>query len=255
MYTVRSSFIKPAPSLITLAVAVAALFSLTLAPSASAQQVGDAFVVYNVTSGELRLNPGNAGISQGNGISSYGIRPDPSVVQFSSNASDFSYMSGAYPLFAPSLGNVTAGDDNTIGAAFYTLGSPNISSTIGYFNSLIMVPGSAAVAGSGGSSGTSWGPGNGGVVSSEIPGDYFGTPEWSFGTIGSTGMTTEQALAAFGAASQGGLSSSAQMVYGINGVTGTQNFRVFTVVPEPSSVVLIALSAGALLFSGFRRKS
>lgn len=213
---------------------------------AQAQQVGDAFVVYNVQSGEIRLNPGNAGISQGNGISSYGIRPNPDVITFSSTASDFSFISGAYPLFPPALGNVTVGDDNTISAAFYTLGAPNVNASIGYFNHSNMVLNTDAVAGSGGSSGTTWGPGDGGVVASEIPGTYLGTPEWSFGTIGSTGMTEEEALTAFGATEQGGLSSSGQMVYGINGVVGTQNFRVYTVIPEPSSAAMLLVGSSVI---------
>ncbi|MGA0845693.1 MAG: PEP-CTERM sorting domain-containing protein, partial [Luteolibacter sp.] len=135
----------------------------------------------------------------------------------------------------------------------YTLATPNVSASIGYFNHKFMVLVTAAVAGSGGSGGTTWGPGDGGVVASEIAGTYFGTPEWSFGTIGNTGMTTEQALTAFGATTQGGLSSSSQMVYGINGVTGTQNFRVY-VVPEPSSNALIALGVGFGAFIRFRRR-
>ncbi len=237
------------------ALAVCAICTLGLSV-ANAQQVGDAFVVFDVSSGEIRVNPGNAGISQGNGISSYGIRPDPAVITFSSTATDFSYLSGAYPLFPPTLGNVTVGDDNTIGAAFYTLGSPNVSTSIGYFNHNNMVLGTSAQAGSGGSSGTTWGPGTGGVVASEIPGTYLGTPEWSFGTIGSTGMTVEAALAAFGATTQGGLSSSSQMVYGINGVTGTQNFRVYTVsaVPEPSTIAMAGCGVAALGGMAWRKR-
>ena len=235
--------------LVAVAVSAVSAFGLSFA---NAQQVGDAFVVYNVDTGEFRMNPGNAGISQGNGIDSYGMRPDPAVIQFSSTATDFSYLSGAYPLFPPSLGN-----DNTLGAAFYTLGAPNVNASIGYFNHNNMVLGTAAQAGSGGSSGTSWGPGNGGVVASEIAGTYFGTPEWSFGTVGSTGMSLSDALTAFGAATQGGLSSSSQMVYSIIGVTGTQNFRVYTVsaVPEPSTVGLAAVGViGSLGFLGIRRR-
>lgn len=224
---------------------------------ANAQQVGDAFVVFDVDTGEIRVNPGNAGISQGNGISSYGMRPDPAVIQFSSDATDFSYLSGAYPLFAPTLGNVNpAGDDNTIGAAFYTLGTPNVNTNIGYFNHNNMVLGTSAVAGSGGSSlPRTWGPGTGGVVASEIPGTYLGTPEWSFGNIGSTGMTVDAALAAFGATTQGGLSSSAQMVYGINGVTGTQNFRVYTTaVPEPSTIAMAGCGIATLGGLAWRKR-
>jgi hypothetical protein len=237
------------------ALAVCAICTLGLSV-ANAQQVGDAFVVFNVDSGEIRVNSGNAGISQGNGISSYGIRPDPAVITFSSTATDFSYLSGAYPLFPPTLGNVTVGDDNTIGAAFYTLGSPNVSTSIGYFNHNNMVLGTSAQAGSGGSGGTTWGPGTGGVVASEIPGIYLGSPEWSFGTIGSTGMTVEAALAAFGATTQGGLSSSSQMVYGINGVTGTQNFRVYTVsaVPEPSTIAMAGCGVAALGGMAWRKR-
>ena len=234
------------------ALAVCAVCTLGLSV-ANAQQVGDAFVVYNTGTGEIRVNPGNAGISQGNGISSYGIRPDPAVITFSSTATDFSYLSGAYPLFPPTLGNVTVGDDNTIGAAFYTLGAPNVNASIGYFNHNNMVLGTAAQAGSGGSSGTTWGPGTGGVVASEIPGTYLGTPEWSFGTIGSTGMTVDAALAAFGATTQGGLSSSSQMVYGINGVTGTQNFRVYT-VPEPSTIAVAGCGVAALGGMAWRKR-
>lgn len=207
--------------------------------SARAEQVGDAFVVFNVQTGELRLNPGNAGVSQGNGIGSYLIRPNPAIIQFSSTATQFSYPSGSY-LFPPTLGNVTVADDNTIGAAFYTLGGPNVSGAVDYFNSANLLASTAAVAGS--SDATSWGPGNGGVFASFLPGAYFGTNEWSFGTIGSTGMSLEDALAAFGATTQGGFSSSADMIYDIDGVPGEQNFRVYTVsvVPEPSAIVLVA---------------
>ena len=180
-----------------------------------AQQPGDAFVVFNVDTGEVRLNPGNAGISQGSGINAYGIRPDPAVIQFSSTAADFSFLSGDYSFFAPTLGNVTAGDNNTIGAAFYTLSSPNVSTTADSFNHDNMVLGSAAQPGTGGPSGITWGPGNGGVVASKIAGTYLGSPEWSFGTIGSTGMSLQDALTAFGATTQGGLSSSSEMAYSI----------------------------------------
>jgi hypothetical protein len=161
------------------------------------------------------------------------------VIQFSSTATQFSYPSGSYP-FPPTLGNVTLGDDNTIGAAFYALGGPNVSGTAGYFNRSNLLAGTAAVAGSSG--GTSWGPGTGGVFASQIPGASFGTSEWSFGTIGSTGMSVEDALAAFGATTQGGFSTSADMIYDIDGVLGEQNLRVYTVnaVPEPSAIVLMA---------------
>ena len=210
--------------------------------SARAEQVGDAFIVFNVDTGELRLNAGNAGVSQGNGIGSYVIRPNPTGIQFSGTAARFSYPSGSY-LFPPTLGNVTAGDDNTIGAAFFTLSGPNVSSAADYLKSANFVAGSSAVGGTSGS--VSWGPGAGGVVASAIPGAYFGTNEWSFGTIGSTGMTLADALTAFGATAQGGLSTSADLVYDIDGVAGAQNFRVYTVsaVPEPSTMSLFALFA------------
>jgi hypothetical protein len=208
--------------------------------SARAEQAGDAFVVFNVDTGELRMNPGNAGVSQGNGIGSYVIRPNPAMIQFSSTATHFSYPSGSY-LFPPTLGNVTVADDNTIGAAFFTLSSPNVSPAAAYLTSSNLVSASAAVAGTSGS--ISWGPGSGGVVASTIPGGSFGTNEWSFGTIGSTGMSLEDALAGFGATFQGGFSTSADMTYDIDGVTGAQNFRVYTVtaVPEPSTLSLMAL--------------
>jgi hypothetical protein len=221
-----------------LAFALASIALMGVPSGGLAQQVGDAFVVFNVDTGEVRLNPGNAGITQGSGVIAYGIRPDPAVVQFSTAAADFSFLSGSYALFAPTLGNVTVGDDNTIGAAFYTLGSPNVNTTADSFNHDNMVLGTAAQAGTGGSSGISWGPGNGGVVASKIAGSYLGTPEWSFGTIGSTGMSLQDALAAFGATTQGGLSSSPGMAYSIGGLLGTQNFRVYTVM-EPVSPVKI----------------
>ncbi len=207
--------------------------------SARAEQVGDAFVVFNVQTGELRLNPGNAGVSQGNGIGSYLIRPTPAVIQFSSTATQFSYPSGSY-LFPPTLGNVTVADDNTVGAAFYTLGGPNVSGSVDYFNHANLLAATAAVAGSSGA--TAWGPGAGGVFASQIPGASFGTNEWSFGTIGNTGMSLEDALVAFGATAQGGFSMSADMIYDIDGVLGEQSFRVYTVsvVPEPSAIVLVA---------------
>ncbi len=222
------------------AVGVAVVAIACCHASARAEQAGDAFIVFNVDTGELRLNPGNAGISQGNGIGSYVIRPNPTVIQFSSIATQFSYPSGSY-LFPPTLGNVTVADDNTIGAAFFTLGSPNVSPAAAYLTSSNLVSASAAVAGTSGS--ISWGPGSGGVVASQIPGAFFGTNEWSFGSIGSTGISVEAALAGFGAPSQGGLSTSADMIYDIDGVTGAQNFRVYTVsaVPEPSTLSLMAL--------------
>lgn len=220
--------------------------------SARAEQVGDAFVVFNVQTGELRLNPGNAGVSQGNGIGSFLIRPNPAVIQFSSIATQFSYPSGSY-LFAPVLGNVTVADDNTIGAAFYTLGGPNVSGVADYFSRANLLPGTAAVAGSSG--GTSWGPGTGGVFASQIPGGSFGTNEWSFGSIGSTGMSLEDALAAFGAITQGGLSTSADMIYDIDGILGEQNFRVYVVsVPEPSAFVLVAGGGMVVLGAITRRR-
>jgi hypothetical protein len=237
-----------------LVVVGAVVAGLVSGPAAAlAEQVGDAFIVFNVETGELRLNPANAGVSQGNGIGSYVIRPNPATIQFSSSAAQFSYPSGSYP-FPPTLGNVTAGDDNTIGAAFFTLGSPNANSAVAYLASSNLVSASAAVAGTSGS--TSWGPGNGGVVASAIPGAYIGTNEWSFGTIGSTGMSLEGALAAFGAAAQGGFSTSADMIYDIDGVVGEQHFRVYavSVVPEPSTLTLAALFGSAMTAGLIRRR-
>jgi hypothetical protein len=221
------------------AVVIVALACVSTA--ARSQQVGDAFVVYNVTTGEIRLNPGNAGISQGNGIGAYGIRPDPTVIQFSSTATDFSFPSGSYPFFAPTLGNVTAGDDNVIGAAFYELSTPNVRSATPYFNHNNLVLGTAAQAGTGGTTVRTWGPGNGGVVASSITGTYLGTPEWSFGTIGSTGISEQDALTAFGATTQGGLSSFPEMTYAIDGVVGTQNLRVYTVSAAAAAVKITGL--------------
>lgn len=246
----RSRMIR---GLLAACLVVSALICVTT--SAVAQQVGDAFIVFDVGTGELRMNPGNAGKggagSVGNGISSYGIRPNPATITLSNVATNFSYLSGSYPLFPPTLGNVTVGDDNTVGAAFYTLGSPNVNASIGYFNNQNMVV-SSAVAGTSGA--TSWGPGTGGVVLSTAAGTgYVGSKEWSFGTIGSTGMTVEAALAAFGATTQGGLSSSAQVVYGINGVVGTQNFRVFA-VPEPSTIAMAGCGLAALGGFAWRKR-
>jgi hypothetical protein len=239
--------------LVAVSVSAVSAFGLSFA---NAQQVGDAFVVYNVDTGEIRMNPGNAGISQGNGISAYAIRANPSIIQFSSTATDFSYLSGNYS-FDPVLGNVTPSDDNGLAAVFYTLFGPNVvNGPIGYFNHNNLVLDTAAVAGSGGAA--SWGPGNGGVVASEIPGTYFGTPEWSFGTVGSTGMSLSDALTAFDATEQGGLSSSNNMIYGIDGAPGTQYFRVYA-VPEPSTIGLAAVgvigSLGSLRIRRRRRKS
>ena len=118
-------------------------------------------------------------------------------------------------------------------------------------NSNNLVIGSPWVTQTGGSTGSTGAEilGTTAVYASQIPG-YIGTPEFSFGNIGPTNLTQSQALAALGATTQGGFANG-NRVYSMQNVVGTQFFKIYTVVPEPTSMLLSMVAGGMMLI---RRK-
>ena len=82
---------------------------------------------------------------------------------------------------------------------------------------------------------------------------YIGTPEFSFGTFGPTDLTQATALAALGATTEGGFTTG-NRVYSMQNVVGTQFFKVYTAVPEPSTIGLAAAGIAALGASAWRKR-
>lgn len=200
------------------AAALAAIGLSVLAPDSVLAQ-GNAFLVFDVSTGQLRMNPGSSGAMTGYTIDSN------SGAGLSWNSTAV-FPSGSYP-FTPTN---TA---SRIGAAFYNLTAPNI------------VPNASNI------STTNLQLGTANVVASVTPGSV-GSPEWVFGNVGTTGLSLTAALNAFGATVQGGLATGNRF-YTQQGVTGNQQFRVFS-VPEPSTVMLGAGALATLGAAGWRRK-
>lgn len=196
-----------------------AILTLLFGPPATAAQVGDAFLVFDIVTGRLSMNPGS------DAIDSYSIGAT-GAMEFNGNA--------VFPSYAEML--LSENISTRIGAALYALTGPDID------------PDSGQLGGPWGSiSGDNLqlGSTSGSVIPSTIPG-WIGTPEWSFGFVGPTNLTLESALAGLGATEQGGLASSGR-VYSAVGVTGEQKFRVYAIVstvPEPR-VLLVAAGAAA----------
>lgn len=219
----KTIFTRP----MTLAVALGLTLVALVGSRAQAQQVGNAFLVFDITTGRLTMNPGNTG-GTGNGqVTSYGITASGSMV-FNGLAS---FPSGS-SFFPP---------DNTstlIGNAFYSLTAPDVSPNASFISTSNLQLSSSS----------------GKVVASQIPG-FVGTPEWNFGNVGPTNLTLTQALNGLGATTQGGLATGSR-IYSLNGATGNQQFRVYTIasVPEPSSVVLAASAVGCVALSLVRRR-
>ena len=197
-----------------------------------AQQVGDAYISFNYTTGEIRMSPGNA-VSGSNGIDTFEVPMNPTVGTLSTNSGDYFFPSGSY-LFPPQTG---ADPGNTFGVAFATYALPNVTGGGDSLNAANLVIGSA------------WAypaavPGSTAVYASTIPG-YEGLPEFSFGFIGPITLTAAQALSALDATSQGGFATGGQ-VYTLSNKQGTQAFRVFT-VPEPALLPLAGIAAVTIL--------
>lgn len=203
------------------AAALAATGLFVLATSTALAQ-GNAFLVFDVDTGQLRMNPGSSGAMTGYTIDSNSV----SGLSWNSTAV---FPSGSYPFPATNTAS-------RIGAAFYSLTAPNI------------VPNASNITSTNLQLGTS------GVVASTIPG-FVGTPEWVFGNVGTTGLSLTAALNALGASSQGGVATGNRF-YTQQGVTGNQQFRVYTVsaVPEPSVMMLGAGALATLGAAGWRRK-
>ncbi len=215
--------LRPLRGPTAVALATVAVTAFSFSP-ALAQQTGTAFLVFNVDTGELLMNPGNAGSSEIGGITGYTIDSNSGLGLSWSGAATF--PSGSYPF---GVTNTSA----RIGAAFYSLTAPNIVPNAGEITSTNLQLDTS------------------GVVASTTPG-FVGTPEWSFGTVGTTGLTPAAALAALGATTQGGLASGNRF-YTLQGVTGNQQFAVYT-VPEPSMFVLAAGGLAALGVVARRRR-
>jgi len=193
---------------------VAVLACLSCGPTV-AQQPGNAFLVFDISTGRLSMNPGSGQLT------SYGIEAAAGM-SFNGTAA---FPSGA-SFFPPTNTSTLIGD------AFYNLTAPDI------------VPNASFISGANLQLGSS----SGRVIASTIPG-WVGTPEWNFGTVGPTNLTLETALTGLGATAQGGLATG-NRVYSLNGVTGQQQFRVYSVatVPEPGTIAMI--SAGAIAGAG-----
>jgi hypothetical protein len=226
---------------------VAALALVAVAFVASpvkAQQVGDAFILFNIDTGEFRMNPGNPVVGS-NGVNSFGVEMDPTIGTISTDVNDYFFPSGSYPLFPPQTG---ANPGNAFGSAFQSYSLPNVTGGGDSLNSTNLVIGSE------------WAyptsvPGSTAVFASTIPG-YEGLPEFSFGTFGPTDLTESQALAALGATTQGGFATG-NRVYSLSGsAAGTQFFKIYTTtaVPEPSTIGLAAAGIATLGASAWRKR-
>ncbi|MFM8494242.1 MAG: PEP-CTERM sorting domain-containing protein [Planctomycetia bacterium] len=206
-----------------LAAAALAVIGIGLFATNSALAQGNAFLVFDVDTGQLRMNPG----STTQPITGYTIDSN-SAAGLTWNTTAV-FPSGSYPFPATNTAS-------RIGAAFYNLTAPNI------------VPNSSTITTSNLQLGTT------GVVASTTPG-FVGTAEWVFGNVGPTNLTLTAALNAFGATEQGGLSTGNRF-YTQQGVTGNTQFRIYTVsaVPEPSTLMLGAGALATLGAAGWRRK-
>ena len=253
----------------------AALSLATIAFAASfaqaQSQVGDAYVLFNIDTGEFRMNPGNAVGTGGSytnpaqtplswGINSFGVEMDPAIGTLSTNVNDYYFPSGTWPLFFPQTG---ANPGNAFGSAFQTWSLPNVmvaggaagpsNDSLNLNNLVIGSPWTVQTGGSTGSTGAAI-PGTTAVYASTIAG-YIGTPEFSFGTFGPTDLTQAQALAALGATTEGGFATG-NRVYSMQNVVGTQFFKVYTAtaVPEPSTIGLAAAGIATLGASAWRKR-
>jgi hypothetical protein len=218
----RSRMIR---GLLAAGLAISGIAALT--SPAQAQQTGNAFLVFDVDTGELRMNPGNAGSTGIGGITGYTIDSNSGLgLSWSGTAA---FPSGSYP-FPPT--NTSA----RIGGAFYSLTAPNI------------VPDSNQI------TSTNLQLASTGVVASTTPG-FVGTPEWVFGNVGPTNLSPADALTALGATTQGGLASGNRF-YTLQGGTGNQQFAVYTVsaVPEPSTIAMAGCGIAALGGAEWRRR-
>ncbi|MBM4022765.1 MAG: PEP-CTERM sorting domain-containing protein [Planctomycetes bacterium] len=172
-----------------------------------AQQVGNAFLVFDISTGRLSMNPGNTGGTGPGQVNSYGIEASSDMV-FNGTAS---FPSGN-SFFPPTNTSTLIGD------AFFNLTAPDV------------VPNATHIS----TSNLRLTSSSGKVIPSAILG-FVGTPEWNFGNVGPTNLTHAQALNGLGASTQGGLATG-NRIYSLVGQTGTQQFRVYTIasVPEPA---------------------
>lgn len=219
--------------------------------SAKAQsQVGDAYILFNVATGEFRMNPGKI-VTGSNGINSFGVEMDPAIGTLSTNVNDYYFPSGTWPLFFPQTG---ANPGNAFGSAFQTWSTPNVTGGGDSLNRNNLVIGSPWTVQTGGSTGSTGAaiPGTTAVYASTIPG-YEGTPEFSFGTFGPTTLTQAQARTALGATTEGGFATG-NRVYSMQNVVGTQFFKIYTAVPEPSTLGLAAAGIATLGASALRKR-
>lgn len=222
-------------------------------PSGSAMQVGDAYILFNRTTGEFRMNPGNpvaAGGSYTNpsqeplsvGVNSFGVEMDPAIGLLSTDVNDYYFPSGTWPLFFPQTG---ANPGNAFGTAFQEWSLPNVTGGGESLNSTNLVIGSPWVTQTGGETGSSGAeiPGTTAVYASTIPG-YEGLPEFSFGNFGPTDLTDAESLAALGVTTQGDYATG-NRVYSLQNVVGMQYFRVFV-----QSTAIVGNAPTAVLLSG-----
>jgi autotransporter-associated beta strand protein len=227
-------------------------FDVLPAPSGNSMQVGDAYILFNRTTGEFRMNPGNPVATDGSyvnpsqaplsfGVNSFGVEMDPAIGVLSTDVNDYYFPSGTWPLFFPQTG---ANPGNAFGTAFQEWSLPNVTGGGDSLNSTNLVIGSPWVTQTGGLTGSSGAeiPGTTAVYASAIPG-YEGLPEFSFGTFGPTDLTESEALAALGVTTQGEYATG-NRVYSLQNVVGMQYFRVFvqasTVIGNAPTAVLLA---------------
>lgn len=233
-------------------VAALALVAVAFVGTSKAQtQVGDAYILFNTSTGEFRMNPGKA-VAGSAGINSFGVEMDPAIGTLSTNVNDYYFPSGTWPLFFPQTG---ANPGNAFGSAFQTWSLPNVTGGGDSLNLTNLVIGSPWTVQTGGKTGSTGAeiPGTTAVYSS-VQAGYEGTPEFSFGTFGPTNLTQAQALAALGATTEGGFATG-NRVYSLQNVTGNQFFKVYTTaVPEPSTLGLAAAGIATLGVSAWRKR-
>lgn len=222
-------------------------------PSGNVMQVGDAYILFNRTTGEFRMNPGNPVATGGSytnpsqqplsfGVNSFGVEMDPTIGLLSTDVNDYYFPSGTWPLFFSQTG---ANPGNAFGTAFQEWSLPNVTGGGDSLNSTNLVIGSPWVTQTGGQTGSTGTeiPGTTAVYASTIPG-YEGLPEFSFGTFGPTDLTESEALAALGVSTQGGYATG-NRVYSLQNVVGMQYFRVFV-----QTATVVGNAPTAVLFSG-----
>ncbi len=225
-------------------------------------QVGDAYILFNINTGELRMNPGHAVASGGSyfnpsqvplskGIKGFQVGMDSNIGTLSTNVNDYYFPSGTWPNgFPPTIAS------NSFSSNFQTWMTPNVNGGGDSLNKDNLVIGSPWVMQTGGTAGSTGAeiPGTTAVYASTIPG-YEGLPEFSFGTVGPTNLTAAQALAALGATTEGGFATGSDRSYALQNVVGLQFFKIYTAaVPEPNTIAFSLAGAATISLAAWRKR-